>query len=85
MLELKSELSEATKATRRRSFKTLLQIPRSLSSRSSECRSLSKSRHVGSIPADIILEVVDLLSPLDVLNFSLTVSLFHTSHIILPI
>jgi len=63
-----------TKSTRRRSLKTLFQLP--LSSRSPDFISASTAEAVGSIPADIVREIVDLLTPADVLNMSLTVSRF---------
>lgn len=60
-----------TKNSRRRSLKTLFQLP--LSTRSSTYGSVSTTASVGSIPADIVREIVDLLAPSDILNFSLTV------------
>jgi hypothetical protein len=64
------------KANRRRSLGALFRIP--LSARSPDYHSISTSKPVGSIPADIIREIVDLLAPADILSFSLTVHLsFH--------
>lgn len=56
---------------RRRSFKTRFNYP--LSTRSSNYGSPITMPAVGSVPADIVREIVDLLSPADILNFSLTV------------
>ncbi|PPQ85300.1 hypothetical protein CVT24_006411, partial [Panaeolus cyanescens] len=61
-----------TKNSRRRSLKTLFQLP--LSTRSSTYGSVATTASVGSIPADIVREIVDLLAPSDILNFSLTSS-----------
>lgn len=60
-----------TKGNRRRSLKTLFQLP--LTTRSSVYGALSTSAPAGSIPADIVREIVDYLSPSDILNFSLAV------------
>lgn len=62
---------EPARPTRRRSWGGLLRIP--LSTRSQDYLSISRSKPVGSVPADIIREIVDLLSPSDILSFSLTV------------
>lgn len=68
------------KSNRRRSLGALFRIP--LSTRSPDYHSISTSKPVGSIPADIIREIADLLSPADILNFSLTVrSSFHHGNI----
>lgn len=56
---------------RRRSLKTLFQLP--LSARASSYGTLSTTTSVGSIPVDIVREIVDLMSPSDILSFSLTV------------
>jgi hypothetical protein len=61
-----------TDAKRRRSLSVLFRIP--LATRSVNYHSVVASKLVvGSIPADVIREIVDLLSPADILNFSLTV------------
>jgi hypothetical protein len=62
---------EPARTARRRSWGGLLRIP--LSTRSQDYLSISRSQPVGSVPADIILEIADLLSPSDILSFSLTV------------
>ena len=56
---------------RRKSLKTLFQLP--LSARTSNYGTLSTTASVGSLPADIVREIVDLMSPSDILSFSLTV------------
>ena len=56
---------------RRKSLKTLFQLP--LSARASNYGTLSTTASVGSIPADIVREIVDLMSASDILSFSLTV------------
>lgn len=56
---------------RRRSLKTLFQLP--LSARTSNYGTLSTTASAGSIPVDIVREIVDLMSPSDILSFSLTV------------
>jgi hypothetical protein len=61
-----------TKDKRRRSLKTRFQHP--FLTRSSSYGSLPPMSAGGSIPADIVRDLVDLLSPADILNFSLTVS-----------
>ena len=66
-----------TRDKRRRSLKTLFQLP--LSARSSTHGSALATAAVGSLPADIVREVVDLLTPADILSFSLTVRDFPTS------
>ncbi|TFK37842.1 hypothetical protein BDQ12DRAFT_607081 [Crucibulum laeve] len=68
------------KSTRRRSLKTFFH--NSLSTRSSVYQPLSTKRALGWIPEDIILEIVDLLSPLDVQNLSVTSS--HLRTLLLP-
>ena len=60
-----------TKNSRRRSLKTLFQVP--IPGRSCEHGPVSATEAVGSIPADVVREIVDLLSPADILSFSLTV------------
>ena len=60
-----------TRNKRRRSSKTRFQRP--LLTRSSSHGSLPPIHAVGYVPADIVREIVDLLSPSDILNFSLTV------------
>lgn len=67
-LDLRDNL---TKSNRRRSLKTLFQLP--LSTRTSTYGSLSTSAPAGSIPADIVREIVDYLPPSDILSFSLVV------------
>jgi hypothetical protein len=62
---------EPARTTRRRSWGGLLRIP--LSTRSQDYLSISRSKPVGSVPTDIILEIADLLPPTDILSFSLTV------------
>ncbi|KAH9476327.1 hypothetical protein JR316_0011902 [Psilocybe cubensis] len=69
-----------TKNGRRRSLKTLFQLP--LSSRTSIYGSISGTLPVGSIPADIVREIVDLLAPSDILNFSLASK--HLRAMLLP-
>ncbi|CAA7270550.1 unnamed protein product [Cyclocybe aegerita] len=69
-----------TKRNRRRSFKNLFQLP--LSARSSTYGPATTTAAVGSIPADIVREIVDLLSPADVLSFSLTSS--HLRALLMP-
>ncbi|KAF9456661.1 hypothetical protein BDZ94DRAFT_331836 [Collybia nuda] len=64
------------KSNRRRSLGALFRIP--LSARSPDYHSISTSKPVGSVPADIIREIVDLLSPADILSFSLTSKSLHT-------
>jgi hypothetical protein len=59
------------KNTRRRSLKTLFQLP--LSTRTSTYGSLTTTTAVGSIPADIVRDIVDLLPPSDILSLSLAV------------
>jgi hypothetical protein len=65
-----------TRDKRRRSFKTRFHP---LLDRSSSYGSLSSISAVGSVPADVVREIVDLLSPGDILNFSLTVRVSFTS------
>jgi len=65
---------EPARTTRRRSWGGLLRIP--LSTRSQDYLSISRSKPAGSVPTEIIREIADLLSPADILNFSLTVSFF---------
>ncbi|KIM38487.1 hypothetical protein M413DRAFT_447723 [Hebeloma cylindrosporum] len=65
---------------RRRSLKTLFQLP--LSARTSNYGTLSTMASVGSIPADIVREIVDLMSPSDILSFSLTSK--HMRALLLP-
>ena len=67
-LDLRENL---TKSNRRRSLKTLFQLP--LSTRTSTYGSLSTTAPAGSIPADIVREIVDYLPPSDILSFSLAV------------
>jgi len=69
---LESARETLTKNNRRRSLKNLFQLP--LSTRSSVYGSSPAAEAVGSLPADIVREIVDLLSPADVLSLSLTVS-----------
>jgi hypothetical protein len=75
MREISIERPELRPArtTRRRSWGGLLRIP--LSTRSQDCLSISTSKPVGYVPADILREIADLLIPADILSFSLTVSL----------
>ncbi|GLB40830.1 hypothetical protein LshimejAT787_0900450 [Lyophyllum shimeji] len=63
---------QLAKTNRRRSLSALFRIP--LSTRTPEYPVISASQAVGSVPADIIREVVELLSPADILSFSLTSS-----------
>ncbi|KAF8964515.1 hypothetical protein BDZ97DRAFT_1660197 [Flammula alnicola] len=69
-----------TKSNRRRSLRTLFQLP--LSTRTSTYGSISTTAPVGSIPADIVREIVDFLSPSDILNFSLTST--HLRALLMP-
>ncbi|PPQ93590.1 hypothetical protein CVT25_005470 [Psilocybe cyanescens] len=69
-----------TKNGRRRSLKTLFQLP--LSTRTSIYGSISATAAVGSIPADIVREIVDLLAPSDILSFSLASK--HLRALLLP-
>ncbi|KDR79531.1 hypothetical protein GALMADRAFT_63638 [Galerina marginata CBS 339.88] len=68
------------KSNRRRSLKTLFQLP--LSTRTSIYGSIPTTAAVGSIPADIVREIVDLLSASDILSFSLTSS--HLRGLLMP-
>ena len=63
-----------TRDKRRRSFKSRFHP---LLDRSSSYSSLSPMPAVGSVPADVVREIVDLLSPGDILNFSLTVCILY--------
>jgi hypothetical protein len=77
-----------SKSDRRRSLKILFHIP--LGARSKSCgyddidididgtstKANTYAALAGSLPQDIIREIVDLLSPADILSFSLTVRVF---------
>jgi hypothetical protein len=75
-------MERPVKHTRRRSLKAILQIP-SIITRDGSIKSTAgpsaPPAHVGSVPADIILEIAEYLWPSDVLNFSLTVRIYSTS------
>ncbi|KAF8188960.1 hypothetical protein BJ912DRAFT_1022422 [Pholiota molesta] len=68
------------KNTRRRSLKTLFQLP--LSTRTSTYGSLTTTTAVGSIPADIVRDIVDLLPPSDILSLSLAST--HLRALLMP-
>ncbi|KAF8872955.1 hypothetical protein BD779DRAFT_1679476 [Infundibulicybe gibba] len=68
---MKTSVDEV-RTMRRRSWKAFLQIP--LSPRSSDHPSAAAMQISGVMPADIILEIAELLSPSDILNLSLTSS-----------
>ena len=62
----------AANAQRRRfSLGAALRLP--LGTRSLHYHPVPSSKPGGSVPSDIILEIVELLSPADILSFSLTV------------
>ncbi|KAF8148050.1 hypothetical protein B0H34DRAFT_738094 [Crassisporium funariophilum] len=77
----RDSLTSALKNGRRKSLRNLFQIP--LSTRSSTFGSVATTKPaVGSIPADIVREIVDLLAPADILSFSLTST--HLRSLLLP-
>jgi len=63
-------------AQRRRSLGALLRLP--LGTRSLHYHPVPPSKPGGTVPPDVILEIVDLLTPADILNFSLTVCPLET-------
>ena len=67
----------APNAQRRRSLGALLRLP--LGTRSLHYHPVPASKPGGPVPPDIILEIVELLSPADILNFSLTVCPLESS------
>jgi hypothetical protein len=85
---INSNLKLKSKSDRRRCLKTLFHIP--LGARSKSCgyddidvdidgtsKKVNTSTSLaGSLPQDIIREIADLLSPADILSFSLTVRFF---------
>ncbi|KAF8066514.1 hypothetical protein FPV67DRAFT_1416763 [Lyophyllum atratum] len=72
MRQVNVERPQLAKTNRRRSLSALFRIP--LSTRTPDCPAISAAKPIGSVPADIIREVVDLLAPADILSFSLTSS-----------
>ncbi|KAF8637032.1 hypothetical protein AX16_010887 [Volvariella volvacea WC 439] len=79
MLDQRAEITHAAfnaRAKRKRSIKAFLPI--SLTGRATSSPTAFNPKTAGSVPADVVLEIAELLAPIDVLNFSLTSKYLRT-------